>query len=415
MWPWWWQPNLNFEIKKVGDGTKNGIVIACLQVLANGFQEAPLEQMTKTGKLWETDEDSEAALVWLEPNQFMDDSDLIWYATWSTRVDGNAYLAKVRDQRGTVVEYWPLLPHLVSPKRMEDVDVSVQLPDGVEPNGFIDFYEYSPDGRTTFFLPEDIIHLKIGLDPTDHRLGFAPLKGVLREVFGDDEASRFSAALLGNMAVPGVILSPKDPTDIGPDEDEAEGMKEAYQERFGGTERGKPLVMTSAMDVQVVSFSPEQMDFKALRRLPEERVCAVLGVPPIVAYLGAGLDRSTLANTEESGEDFAERTLVPGWRNLGKQLTRQGRDDWGLSRNQALRFDTREVRSLQEDRDELFTRLDRGVRSGWIQVSEAKKEVGLEPLPTDDVYLRSLTVQAVPAGQNIIDIEARELLASPSN
>ena len=51
------------------------------------------------------------------------------------------------------------------------------------------------------------MHFRFGLDPENDRKGRSPLAGVLREVFTDDEAANYTASLLRNMGVPGIIVS----------------------------------------------------------------------------------------------------------------------------------------------------------------------------------------------------------------
>lgn len=62
-------------------------------------------------------------------------------------------------------------------------------------------------------------------------------------------------------------------------------------------------------------------------------------------------------------------------------------------------FDLAAVRVLADDEDRLLRRLDVGVRSGWIEVAEARRAIGL---PVDDshrIFLRPLNVQATPAAE----------------
>ena len=103
----------------------------------------------------------------------------------------------------------------------------------VKPRGnekqLITHYEYyvkdsnKVDGNEFKVIPaQDIVHIRQGVDPNNHRKGFAPLKAVLREILGDEAAGQYAAALLHNMAVPGVILSPKDDSMGGPSQEEAE-------------------------------------------------------------------------------------------------------------------------------------------------------------------------------------------------
>ena len=65
------------------------------------------------------------------------------------------------------------------------------------------------------------------------------------------------------------------------------------------------------------------MNLIELRRLPEERVAAVMGVPAVLAGLGAGLNSATYNNTRELREYFTEQKLVPLWRTVADELTYQ--------------------------------------------------------------------------------------------
>lgn len=389
--PTWWIHSAGFlDTRSVGDGGGNSIVVACLQVIASGLAEAPLETWFRDprSQVFNPNPMHPATELWNNPNPHMTPDNLLWYITWSTHIDGNAYLYKTRNEFGEVIELWPLLPNQVEP---------VAPTDG---SRFISAWRYTANGKENLLPVEDVIHITLGLDPNNHRRGFAPLKAVLREILGDEEASRFTVALLKNMGVPGVIISPNAPGDPGPSQDEADAIKSEYQQKFGGGKRGEPLVLTGPMKVDVVSWSPQALNLMAMHRLPEERVCAVLGVPPIMAQLGAGLERSTFANMDEAGEHFAERKLIPTWRSIEKQLSHGMRNDFEFDQNQFMRFDTRPVRALQEEMSNLWLRVDRSIRSGWITVADGRRIVGLETRPEDDIYLRPITTAAVPVGLN---------------
>ena len=80
------------------------------------------------------------------------------------------------------------------------------------------------------------------------------------------------------------------------------------------------MVLSGAMNVEIVSFSPDQMKLAELRRIPEERVSAVLGVPAVLAGLGAGLDSATYSNTKELREFFTESKIVPMWNMVAQEI-----------------------------------------------------------------------------------------------
>jgi hypothetical protein len=50
------------------------------------------------------------------------------------------------------------------------------------------------------------------MDPNNMLRGFSPLAAVMREVYIDDQAANFTAAILKNLGIIGVIFSPKDGT-----------------------------------------------------------------------------------------------------------------------------------------------------------------------------------------------------------
>ncbi len=383
----WWLNKATFmrQLGDVGDGAANNIVVACLQVLTNAFSEAPVQVVADTA-----DNIEEVVLnhplpeLVERPNPYMT-SDLLWqHYIWSSRIEGNAYYFKARNGVGQVIELWPLRSDLVTPHEPQNDDTEL-----------IDYYSYRPRGVEQKLAPEDVIHLRIGLDPTNYRKGLAPLKTVLKQILGDEEASKFSTALLSNMAVPGVVITPAG--DGGPGETEAESIKEAWSQRFGKDRNGEPLVMGANMKVEVVSFSPKEMDLAMLHRIPEERISGVLGVPAILAGMGAGLERGTYSNAEALREFMAEGTVIPDWNRVARQLTWNLLADFAPRPNQRVRFDLTDVRALAEDQDKLWTRVDGAVRSGWLEVSAAKRTVGIDPGPNDDVYLRSVAVEEVPA------------------
>ena len=102
---------------------------------------------------------------------------------------------------GGVVQLW-WVPHIL----MEPVlPWELEQDDGT----FINYYRYSVPGRGEFFIPpENLVHFRFGQDPHNQRSGLSPLKSALREIYTDQEASTWSAALLKNGAVPGLMVAP---------------------------------------------------------------------------------------------------------------------------------------------------------------------------------------------------------------
>ena len=264
---------------------------------------------------------------------------------------------------------------------------------------FITHYEYTVDAVTVDIPPENIIHFRYGMDAENPRKGRSPLSALLQEVFTDQEAADFTATLLGNMGVPGLIVSPKSGT--APADTDVQATKDYLKESHTGSRRGEPLVMSGPTSVTQFGFSPNQMGLREIRRIPEERVTAALGVPAIVAGLGAGLDRSTFANYAEAREAAYQDCIIPAQRMISEFIRFQLLPDFEPDGYWTYRFgfDLSGVRVLQEDVSNKVDRLDVGIRGGWVRVAEGRRAIDLEVDDADEIYLRPSTVVEVPVGE----------------
>lgn len=410
----WWGTFLNratWDLRReVGDGTSNSIIVATLGWISRNFPEAPfrIRERDEDGEWSETQDPGAIRLVDLlrSPNPYFSGV-LLWMATivdyW---VNGNAVWWKIRQEggpgSGAVRELWWIPWALIEPRWPEDGSV------------YISHYEYKPDPTKTIKIePTEVVHFRYGLDPDNIRVGRSPLLSILREIFTDDQAAAFSASLLRNLGVPGVVISPVS-EDQDMDSDGAKGIKADFSERFGGDNRGAPLVMSQPTNISVLSFNPQQMDLKGLRRVPEERVTAVTGVPAIVAGLGAGLDRSTFANFAEAREAGFEENILPSQRNLASQIDIQLLPDFVVDRSRFLcDFDPTGIRVLQEDQTALWTRAADAASKGLITIASFKQQIGL-PVndEADHVYLRAFNVVTVPEDQTPEESMIQEQAAS---
>jgi HK97 family phage portal protein len=371
----------------VGDGTGNSAVMAPILWFARTWPEARLT-LYRVDTQGEREEQAKHPLMRLlkRPNPYYSGS-LMWMATaTSLLVAGNAYWLKVRNSRGQIVELWWTPATLIRPTWNEDGS-----------GDFITHYEYTPGTKAIDVPVADVVHFRYGIDPQNVRLGLSPLASVLREVFTDDETNNFTGAILRNLGIPGLIISP-DSGGATISSEDAKATKEYVAQEFGGDNRGAPLVFRGPTRAQVLSWNPQQMALREIYRKAEERITAVLGIPAIVAGLGAGLDRSTFANFSEAREAAYETTLIPVQSLAAEDAEVQllpdfepNVEDWTLA------YDYSEVRVLQEDLNKKYIRLGAGVRDGWITPATAQREAGLPVDETQHVYLRPQNIVEIPA------------------
>lgn len=369
---------------EIGSLGQSSLVMAAVNWLGRVLPEAPLivaGRETGTGKENKI-ENHPATQLFKRPNPYYTGSTLFKQFAYSWIIDGNVYLLKVRNGGKQVTELWYVPPSMIQPRWPKN---------GTE---FISHYEYKVDAQTFDVDVEDVIHFGDGRDysvPSYGRCGISPLKSLLREIYSDAEIANYSAALMKNGAIPPIILSLKDGTSSVKFDPKA--LKDAYQRATQGAERGKAFVSNQAIDVHKVAFNPSEMDLKALRRLPEERLAAVIGIPAIVLGFGAGLDKATYANAEQLTEFATETYLVPLWRYIEEELSHQLLPEFDAAGSLTMHFDMHKVRALSEDEDKLYSRLSMAYKEGWLKRSEVRAKAGFEFDKEDEVY----KVETTPA------------------
>ena len=265
--------------REVGDGTKSDIVMACIHWLMRVFPEAPpaLERINRN-------QEAEPILnhpfldLLRRPNPYYSGATLLVGAELSYNIEGDAYFIIVPGNLGQPVELW-WVPHwMMEPAWPSDGSV------------FISHYEYSPPGFAPIRIePEDVIHFRFGFDPQNPRKGLSPLRTVMRELLSDAEAANWTASLLRNAGVPGIIVSPHPGADVLQSPEDLEATKAYFRENFTGDKRGEPLAIGAPVNVAQFGYNPQQMDLNTTRMMFETRGCAAIGIPPIVASLLSGI------------------------------------------------------------------------------------------------------------------------------
>ncbi|MCX6377579.1 MAG: phage portal protein, partial [Armatimonadetes bacterium] len=304
------------------------------------------------------------------------------------------YALKIRNKQLKVIQLW-FVPHWC---------IEPHAPENGE--GYIDYYEYTPGrmmgrgvGVPIKVPPEDVIHLRNGLDPENIRKGLAPLNILLREIFTDDEAATFTAMLLKNGGVPGAVISPADANArLGED---AGKTKDYIKQQFSGLRRGEPLVMSGPTKIDYFGLDPAKLDLSRLRDVAEERVSSLIGIPAAVVGFGTGLQQTKVGATMAEMRAMAyEDCIIPMQRIWG--------DEWDLQllpefeeKPELFRmvFDLSGVRVLRDDEGKLSDRLTRQLTAGGIELFEYREKLGYDARPEHHVIYLPMGLTVVPAAQ----------------
>lgn len=356
-----------------GNGLGSNVAMAPVLWIARAFLEARMG--VSKGREDELDLDHPLAQILAAPNPFYSGKAL-WMGTLiSWFFNGNAYWLKARNAAGQLKELW-YTPHWMIEPKWEGQD-------------FISYYRYAPGGVGQLKIkPEDVVHLRHGLDPQNVRKGLSPMHSLMREVYNDDEAANFVASLLGNGCVPGLVISPKEANAVGTDD--LLSTKNYVQAQFSGDKRGQPLVLSGPTEVSMFGYDPQKMNLGVVRDVSEERVCAVLGLPSAVVGFGSGIEQTKVGATLQELHRIAwVDCVIPNQDLLADEVARSLLPDFGAA-GATVAWDRRRVRALEDDLNKQAERLERGVRGGWVRVSEARAAQGLPVEPEDEVYLRPI-------------------------
>lgn len=370
-------PGADMDYERLaGNPLDNSIVSNCVMWAADNFIELRLQALTASDDLTPPAPAKHPLLNLVTlPNPAYDGAALIQATVISYLAHGNAYWLKRRNSAGAVVQlYW--VPHW-------------QLtPRSFSPSNYIDYYDYTGAGYTQPVLPDDVVHFRYGIDPGNPRLGMSRLRAVFREIAGDNDASTYWAAVMRNMGLWGCIVTSSDPRSvITPDQ--AAIIKQQLAAGYTGEGRGKPLVLSSPVQVNRAGLDPAELLPAEIRNVPEARITGALRISAIVVGLTSSRGTMTYANVKQAQLQAYQDCLLPMGARFAATMSKELLPDFPRPRIPVyLAYDASTVAALAPDQDALYRRSTIAVTGGWMTVNEARAKAGLPLDPDGDIYLR---------------------------
>lgn len=301
----------------------------------------------------------------------------------SLLTDGNAYIVKVRNNRGVPAQLqW--VPHFQMEPRWPSDAGGTTVP--------ISHYEQYVDGTWYRREVEDVIHIRFGVDPDNVRKGLSPLKQQLRQVYADNEYSSVIASLMANSLMTPFVVSPKDSlSGAALDETASQQLRRAIMARTTGDKRGEPLVIGSPMELTRLGISPDEMAVETLTNQWTSRICAAMMIDPMVVGLPSD------SNTHYDNRIQAERGawyngILPVLSLIAGDLTQQLlMPEYHPSPDLSIVFDTSQVRALQNDVDAQYKRLVLAAGGPILTPNEARGMLDVDPIDGGDDLRASST------------------------
>ena len=345
-------------------------VQACLSIIQRNFQQAPFtvyQKVTTGGKAERNPvPDHDVLRLLNRPNPAYDGQVLKENIVQSLKLYGNAYMVIERSNGKAARELWWVPNEWVQPY----TEPGSKMP------MMVDYYRVTWGGRQMTVQPEDMIHLRIGSDPYDPRVGLSELVSASRDINTLQQIATYKPSILRNFGIIGKFIRPKDSiVQITPADIKAQVDAQTQGDNVGST-----IVVDFPADIDYPNSSPKDLDVGTMGDMPEANICALMGVPAQVVGLHVGRLSKTYANVKEAREQLWEETLIPLGNLIACQLGYRLLPEFaGTSSPEAveaymaeyeLAFDYSDVRPLQPDLDALNTRELAVFTAGIITVGQ---------------------------------------------
>ncbi|MFE9738819.1 phage portal protein [Streptomyces sp. NPDC006477] len=212
---------------------------------------------------------------------------------------GNAYLQKVRNGAGQVVQLWPVRPDRV---KVDRVPPSAENPGGKE-----FWIQVEEGGPRVLRTSREILHLPhLGYDGVT---GCSPIREAAQGIGLGIGAERSAARLYGS----GNMISGVLQTEQRLQPDQAAALKASWRSKMGGSGAAHDVaILDSGASFQPVAMPYRDSQFLESRQFQVTEISRMFGVPP---FLLMSTEKSTSWGTglEQQAQGFVTWDLAPGW------------------------------------------------------------------------------------------------------
>lgn len=206
----------------------------------------------------------------------------------SCDLHGNAWARIERDGQGQVTALWPLEPTRVQVERLETGRIR---------------YRYSGSNGPVVLLQEEVLHIRASSE--DGLLGRSPI-AIARDALalGIDLNSTANTLASTGLRISGVMSHPGK---LSPKAKDA--ISTSIEEKHGGPKNvGRVLVAEEGMKFQPTQFSSSDSELLESRKLSNEDVARIFGVPPA----SVGISNSvSYGSAQQAAADLVSNALAP--------------------------------------------------------------------------------------------------------
>jgi HK97 family phage portal protein len=360
-----WQQNVEINQDTV---LSFSAVFSCVTLIASdiGKLRIKLVEQDDSG-IWNEVQSPSFSPVLRKPNRFQTRIKFIEQWIVSKLVHGNTYVLKERDARGIVVAMYILDPCRVTPLVAPDGAVYYQLKRD-DLSGITGDDITVPASEIIHDTMVALFHPLVGISPI-YACGLAATQGI--------RIQTNSAKFFGNNSNPGGILTA--PGAIS--DDTAARMKAHWDANYSGDNAGKVAVLGDGLKFEGMAVKATDAQLIEQLKWTAETVCSCFHVPGYKIQVG---ETPTYANAQVLNQIYYADCLQSLIENLellldeglGLTTTKESRGAMGteLDLDGLLRMDTQtQIKTLSD-----------GVAGCIMVPNEARKKLGLQPVPGGD-------------------------------
>jgi HK97 family phage portal protein len=333
-------------------------VYACVRLLGDTISSLPMGAYVRRGRnrISYTNVYGETPAWVNKPNPETTRLEFYEQIIASLNLEGNAFILKVKDEMGEVLELYCLNPR----------DVRVERPIPGEP---VQYRIRDTYGSFSFLLgADDIVHIPMFRLP-GQLLGLGPI-GAARVTLGSAMAAEvYAASYFGNAANPGgVIEAPGDMT-----LEQVEDLARDWNITHTGPYRaGKIGVLTGGASFKPLTLNAADAQLLEVRRFGVEEIARLFRVP--VSLLGHPVAGAmSFASVEAQNLSFVQHSLRPLLERIEQSLSPLLPEPDGF-----IKFNLDALlRGTTLERYDAYTK---GLREGFLSLNDVRAVEDLSPL-----------------------------------
>lgn len=356
--------------------SRHAVALRCVQVQAENLAAVPLNLYRRTadgGRDRAVDHPLQGVLH-DQPRDGMTAFEAREFLIASLLIHGNGFARKTMNGRGQVTRLDPLDPRAVQVQRLQ--------------TGRLRYRVTEPNGSTYTLTADEVLHLRYRLD-RDGIMGLSPLRLAAQTMSTALAQSEQAYAQASKGFRPAGAL-------VFPDKlakEQAGEIRDRFRDKMlGAMGTGELLVLDGGVQFQPFSIPAKDAEFLESRKLGNEDVARIFGVPPTVLGI---MTNATYSNSDQESRALVVRCLAP----LAKRVEQAMTASLLPPSSRASLFIEHDLSGLlRGDQGARYDAYQKGLEWGFLSVNEVRARENLPRIAEGDQYRAPLNMAALGEG-----------------